>query len=134
MRIHRRTGSYVVAALLVTALAGCSPFADPDQETCDTINLANEQIIIILSNPSMNSDATRTRLNGVKDVLQQLQEVQPSDQNLAEATDDYAYSIEKLMNGFNSALDGKRSARSLQPDVADFQVAGAELLNYCDLD
>lgn len=124
----------VAALSLVSSLSACTIAGISDSEACAQINVANEQMILMLSNLNDNRDAVRTKLRGVEEVLSELQILEPANAELASATDDYTDSLMTLVRGLYSAMDGKRTASSIQSDIADFQVAGAGLLPYCDLD
>lgn len=104
-----------------------------DADYCEKINLANEQIILVMSNPTANRDALRTGVRGVTAIVDELESVEPANSELATAARSYTRSLRVLMAGMNSAIDGKRTASSLQPDVVDFQIAAAGLLPFCEL-
>ena len=130
----RRFGSTLLAASIVFASSACASSGLSDDDACAKINLTTEQITLVLSNPSPNRDAIRTGVRGVLPLVEELESLEFANAEFQSATKVFTTSLNVLMAGLNSAIDGKRTVSSLQPNIVDFQIASAGLLPYCDLD
>jgi hypothetical protein len=130
----RRFGSTLLAASILFASSACASSGLSDDAACAKINLTIVQMNLVLSNPSPNRDALRTGVRGVVSLVEEIESLEFANAEFQSATKVFTTSLNVLMAGFNSAIDGKRTASSLEPNIVDFQIAAAGLLPYCDLD